>query len=171
MGREVRMVPPHWKHPKKWNPAGEYPQPMYDRTYEEAADEWMKEYADFLANPKEMATAKKADAPYFWDWHGQPPDKEYYRPYKSEDATWYQLWETVSEGTPVSPPFATKEKLAQYLAVNGDDWDKKRGNGGWGLERARAFVESGWAPSGAVLGNGVWLESKDIPWAQKKDRK
>ncbi len=29
----------------------------------------------------------------------------------------YQLWETVSEGSPISPVFATSEELADYLAI------------------------------------------------------
>lgn len=55
-----------------------------------------------------------------------PPEREYYRSWKDEDATWFQVWETVSEGTPVTPPFATKEELIDYLVANGDFWDQKR---------------------------------------------
>lgn len=36
----------------------------------------------------------------------------------------YQIWETVSEGSPISPVFATPEELAQYMAAHpwgGDD--------------------------------------------------
>ena len=159
MGREVRKVPPNWEHP---NNGYGHLQPMYDRTYDEAATEWMKEFDEFRADPKQQASALESDCKYYWDWSSMPPDKKYYRPYSAESATWFQLWETVSEGTPVSPPFATADELAQYLAVNGDDWDRKRGHGGWGIERAQAFVKAGWAPSLVVFGNTV-LESKDIP--------
>ena len=30
----------------------------------------------------------------------------------------YQMWETVSEGSPISPPFETPEELAHWLADN-----------------------------------------------------
>ena len=33
----------------------------------------------------------------------------------------YQLWETVSEGSPVSPVFATPEELAEWLVSPGND--------------------------------------------------
>lgn len=162
MGREVRMVPPNWEHPKQQGWRGERGdlQPMYDRDYATARTEWIKGLSEH--KPEEH------DGIDFWEYDSNPPDRDYYRPYATEDATWFQLWETVSEGTPVSPPFATKEELAQYLAVNGDDWDKKRGNGGWGIERARAFVEAGGAPSFAII-NGKMLDSKDLPFHLKQE--
>jgi hypothetical protein len=33
-----------------------------------------------------------------------PPDHP-----KGKEATWFQAWETVTEGTPVTPPFATTD--------------------------------------------------------------
>ena len=39
MGREIRNVPEGWVHPK--NEYGNY-QPMFDKTYKEAAEEWIK---------------------------------------------------------------------------------------------------------------------------------
>ena len=153
MGREVRKVPPNWEHPKQEH----YPdrlQPMYDRSYADARQDWLDGLVDH--KPEEN------DGLDYWETDGNPPDREYYRPYAGSDATWFQLWETVSEGTPVSPPFATLDELAQHLAVNGDDWDRKRGHGGWGIERAQAFVKAGWAPSLAII-DGRVLHSKDIP--------
>ncbi len=41
-----------------------------------------------------------------WEWT-EPPEGE-----------GYQLWETTSEGSPVSPVFATIEELCEYAAVN-----------------------------------------------------
>lgn len=60
---------------------------------------------------------------------------------------WWQVWETVSEGSPVTPAFATREELIDYLVANGDAWDQKRGDGGWSRENAESFVGDGWAPS------------------------
>lgn len=31
---------------------------------------------------------------------------------------WYQMWETTSEGSPISPPFETAEELAHWLVDN-----------------------------------------------------
>lgn len=73
----------------------------------------------------------------------------------------WQVWETVTEGSPISPVFATAEGLAEHLAKVGDDWDVKRGNGGWGIERAKAFVGAGWFPSMVLVGNTLH-ESKSV---------
>lgn len=60
---------------------------------------------------------------------------------------WWQVWETVSEGSPVTPAFATRGELIDYLVAVGDAWDQKRGEGGWKREAAESFVETEWAPS------------------------
>lgn len=73
----------------------------------------------------------------------------------------WQVWETVSEGSPVTPVYSTAEGLIDHLALYGDQWDQKRGDGGWGYERAKAFVGAGWAPSGASK-DGKFFESKDF---------
>lgn len=165
MGREVRMVPPNWEHPKEEGHNGEmHYVPMYDENYEDARREWLEKLA--AHKPEEH------DGLDYWEWDGGPPDRQYYRTWKDEEATWFQVWETVSEGTPVSPPFATKDELIEYLAKNGDWWDQKRCQGpplpwvtgnssdpGWGLEAATRFVNSGWAPSG-VITNGKYVEGK-----------
>jgi hypothetical protein len=56
----------------------------------------------------------------------------------------YQLWETVSEGSPISPVFETAEELAQWLAGN------RQGSidDGTTYEQWMRFIcGSGWAPS------------------------
>lgn len=54
---------------------------------------------------------------------------------------WWQLWETVSEGSPVSPAFATPEELASWLAAHEDrpKMDAPR----W----VEFLTDHGWAPS------------------------
>jgi hypothetical protein len=143
MGREIRMVPPNWEHPRDCN--GDY-HPLYDGDYETSARDWMDECLSWEAGTHKDATEYKAEHPFYWDWDGPPPDKEYYHP-KWDNATWCQVYETVSEGTPVTPPFATKEELIEYLVENGDFWDQKRGDGGWSRENATAFANRGWAPT------------------------
>jgi len=154
MGREIRRVIPNWEHPKK-----EYPnhrtrrmeegyQPLYDESYREAAAEWRKGFAGWEGGERAAHFAEKGEDYEFWDWDGMPPDKDYYRPeWKPEEMTWFQVYETVSEGTPVTPPFATKEELVDYLVANGDFWDQRRGDGGWSRDNAESFVGLGYAPS------------------------
>ena len=54
----------------------------------------------------------------------------------------WQVWETVSEGSPVTPVFDSAEALARHLSTEG----------AWGhvypYDVALRFVEAGWAPTG-----------------------
>jgi hypothetical protein len=178
MGREIRRVPPNWDHPKKqelrWVPKTGYAQveeyqPMYGHSFDEAAAEWKAEFLAWENGEKLQHMRDDGSLMEYWEWNGQPPDRAYYRPWKDEEATWFQLWETVTEGTPVSPPFATKQELAQYLAKHGDFWDEKRGNGGWGIERSSAFCESGWAPS-FVIQDGRVMQGTEAALAFGTDK-
>lgn len=64
----------------------------------------------------------------------------------------YQLWETVSEGSPVSPVFATEKEMIDYLCDNGYSW-----------EAAANFVRGpGWAPSMVLTGNGEMLKNIEM---------
>ncbi len=170
MGRELRRVPPNWEHPKRdeYNPATQRYEPdykpLYDRSCEEAWTEWQQAYLEWLTGEHARIAAEYGedkyplDQPYwsFCRWHGMPPDPEYYRPkWNDGEATWWQVYETVSEGTPVTPPFETREELVEYLIANGDFWDQKRRAEGssmpgapWTRKQAEAFVfGDGWAPS------------------------
>ena len=67
----------------------------------------------------------------------------------------YQVWETVSEGSPISPVFSTPEALARHMA--GTRWG---GDKGTPYETWLKFILGpGWAPSlvvsGGVVMNGV----------------
>ncbi len=165
MGREIRMVPPNWQHPKrtKYNPFKGIDetsfQPLFDESYSEASENWKKEFKIYYKTKQDIKNKSE-----FWDWDGGPPDKEFYRDFKDKEATWFCLYETVSEGTPVTPPFETKQELADYLAVNGDFWDQSRRKEGmsimecdpWGKEAAERFVfGSGYMPSMIVMSGKV----------------
>lgn len=168
MGREIRRVPPNWEHPRRdcthspWKGGcdeakqhgGKCYQPMHDSDAEAAFADWQEEYAEWLAGEHDRVNAEYGEAEYpkaepyraFCNWHGQPPDPNYYRTKWDESAaTWYQVYQTVSEGSPVTPPFATKEELIDYLVANGDFWDESRGKGGWSRENATSFVNRGFA--------------------------
>jgi len=153
MGREVRMVPPNWKHP-----IGDrgYLQPMHDENFEEALAEWKNGQAAWEAGTHEDFAEYGEDTSWE-DWAGEEPEPEYYRPWKAEEATWYQLWETVSEGTPVTPPFATKEELADYLVNVGEDFGRRQT---WPREAADNMMREEWAPS-FIARDGVIMEPKD----------
>lgn len=150
MGREIRRVPPNWQHPRytindapSFTHVGEY-KSLYDKDYETAAREWMEAFDLWRAGKHKDQPCDYAE--YFWDYDS-PPDKDLYRPKFETEPTWFQVYETVSEGSPVTPPFATPEELVEYLVAHGDAWDQKRRNAGWDRAAATAFVSRGWAPS------------------------
>lgn len=178
MGREIRRVPANWSHPKGERRNGQIDYlPMRDQDAESAWAEWQAEYAKWLAGEHDRIIAEygaddypKAE-PYraFCAWNGQPPDPAYYRPkWEEGSATWYQVYQTVSEGTPVTPPFATKEELVEYLVANGDFWDQRRRKDGvthmpcepWGRKAAESFVGAGFAPSMMVTHTAAGVDVK-----------
>ena len=59
----------------------------------------------------------------------------------------WQLWETVSEGSPISPVFPDAEGLAQWMASPAYRWGAAKAMDPMSIEAARGFVSSGWAPS------------------------
>lgn len=75
----------------------------------------------------------------------------------------YQIWETVSEGSPASKVFATKEELIEHLHKEGGTGIFKP------CTRAAAthFVEAGWAPSMAIINgysaDGINAYSAGLP--------
>lgn len=86
-----------------------------------------------------------------------PAVKEAYEAWtKTEPPTGegWQVWETVSEGSPVSPVFATDTALIAWLVSEG-----------YNEIAARRFTEQGWAMSMAVVvnsdGSGVYATNID----------
>jgi hypothetical protein len=170
MGREIRRVPPNWEHPKKevFDPlvramTKRY-QPLFDRPFAPAMREWIADWEAWEAGTHEDFAAHSKDCPNYWDWSSGPPDPHYYRPnWKEGEATWWQVYETVSEGTPVSPPFATPDELVNYLATHGDFWDQKRGDGPWDRRNAETFVKAGWAPSMTIMNGELRMARDGMP--------
>jgi hypothetical protein len=179
VGREIRRVPPNWEHPKhqvfnhRTNRLEEQYLPLRKIDVQTAWNGW---FADFLEFNYELQAGKHGKHGYdktqpylsFCDWYGKPPDPKHFRPaWPEETATWYQVYETVSEGTPVTPPFATKEELVDYLCTHGDFWDQARrmegksNCGPWSRKNAEAFVQSEWAPSMVIERNEQGVTIKE----------
>jgi hypothetical protein len=194
MGREIRRVPPTWEHPMRecrHNPwaggcataklnDGKCYHPLYDEDAETAWAEWLKEFDEWKAEEFERVIKEhpehdyKLDEPYsaFCHWHGQPPNAEYYRPkWKEEEATAFQMYETVSEGTPVSPVCATKDALIDYLMNHGDYWSQYRcaesgGDPRWSREAAEGFVKTEWSMSMMITPSGQMIQPSDAEMYQ-----
>jgi len=69
--------------------------------------------------------------------------QEDWEPIEPPEGDGYQIWETVSEGSPISPVFAEPEKLAAWMA--GRKWGADKGTS---AEQWLRFINGpGWAPS------------------------
>jgi hypothetical protein len=170
MGREIRRVPADWQHPRQrcrhspWGGGcdeakahgGECYKPLYDQPFREHAREWMDDclaWDNGTHEDLQSDAALKEQYPFYWMWNGGPPDESYYRPEWPEgSATHYQIYETVSEGTPVSPVFASLEELANWLVSQGTS-----------RAAADAFAHSGWVPSGVFTGGQFYQNYDALP--------
>lgn len=90
---------------------------------------------------------------------GQRADAEAWEPTDPPTGDGWQLWETVSEGSPISPVFATPDELAAWMS------DPARGNRWVPQETARRFIDTGWAPTGVgTPGRGYVSGVEAVGW-------
>lgn len=125
MGREVRRVPADWQHPRY--SADDAPHDKAVGRFKPLNDG----YADTAARFMEMATEEE----YMPDW-------------PEADRTHFMMYEDTSEGTPISPAFATPEELARWLADTGAS---SFGSMTASYEAWLRVAKGGFAPS-AVIG-------------------
>lgn len=149
MGREVRRVPADWQHPIDPE-TGNY-KPLLDgkdferrvREWDEGAAKWAEGLRDDYKGGWQPIGDVESES--YAEWAGQRPDADDYMPrWTDAERTHLMMYEDTSEGTPISPAFATAEKLARWLADTGASafGDQKASYEGW-LRVARG----GFAPS------------------------
>lgn len=113
---EIRRFPCWWRHPR--DEEGGYV-PTIDRTYEEALADYR--YSERLwalrRHPIQIMWPERTAGYSHEQWEGQPPDPRYYRreSWQESEADCVALYETLSEGTPLSPPFQDVEDLRQWM--------------------------------------------------------
>jgi hypothetical protein len=158
MGREVRRVPKDWQHPKKRefnylkNRYEEVYQPMFERSFAEAMDEWYAEWKAWERGDRPEYCSEEGSSLPYWEWSGPPPDPAYYMPqWPEHERTHLMMYESTSEGTPISPAFETPEELARWLA---DSNASAFGSCTATYEQWLSTCRRGWAPS-AIATNGV----------------
>jgi len=123
MGREVRRVPRNWQHPRDeeggFIPMSEYFPYNAEEIEEGLRDGWLED-----------------DPPNY----GCPVMPEW----SEDERTHFQMYETVTEGTPISPVMETLEDLARWLADN-----KANASAGQTAtyEQWLTMIKAGWAPS------------------------
>ena len=108
MGMEIRRVPKDWVHPTYdfGVNEGEYI-PMFGKIYIDELNKWLSNHFNWLAgNHKDQVLNPEAtkNIKFFSEWDGDPPSIEDHLPvdYDVTKATHFQVYETVTEGTPVS---------------------------------------------------------------------
>jgi hypothetical protein len=156
MGRQVRRVPKDWIHPR--NEHGNYI-PMFDRSYREAAHEWIEDFMLWQDGKRRTFSGEIVDVSesekkyYFWDWSGPPPQEEDFRPdWPEETRTHLQMYEDCTEGTPISPVMEAPEELARWLADNNAS---SFGRMTATYDQWLATIKAGWAPSAIIDSGGM----------------
>lgn len=157
MGREIKRVPLDFDWPISWvwpgymtNVCSEevsYCLPKEQKEDSEKVCEYCRKAAK-LANRE----IKSHGCP---EWQVGPPQGD-----------GWQMWETTTEGSPISPVFATPEELAQWLADTGaSSFGKMTAS----YKDWLTMIKEGWAMSAAVSSRG--LESGVQFVAQEKRKK
>ena len=177
MGREIRRVPKGWEHPQKercphWGGLDAHGEPgdyqhrkcfksLYDKDFETAAREWISNFEAFQRGEHPKQDWIQKFYKYYWEYDG-PPDVDYYREiaWTEAEATCYQIYETVSEGTPTSPVFETLDEMRVWLIQQG-----------YSEKAAENFTKDGWVPSAVYTPetgfiSGIEVAGLDLP---KKD--
>ena len=152
MSREIRRVPLDWKHPenescphlngldwshKRHSSSHEFQygkcfRPILDKDFDTALQDWINEYKLW----KNGEHPNQEDYSY-QEYAGHPPNPEDYRPaWTPKEAIGYQIYETVSEGTPISPVFEILDEMKEWLLSEG-----------YSEFASQKFIEDGWAPS------------------------
>jgi hypothetical protein len=135
MGREVRMVPPDWAHPlndtgsrrpllrgpfadayEEWATISV---PRWHQQRAKWAEGWVASYKDGGWEPRHAHDACMSFEAYAGVCPASPNPADYMPTFAPGTATHLMMYETCSEGTPISPAFSTPEELAHWLADTG----------------------------------------------------
>jgi hypothetical protein len=154
MGREVRKVPASWKHPK--NAHGNYT-PLLEGPFSKTLEKWKIGKIKWAEKLREdikgnwIPINEKLKSETYESWAGEEPNPEDFMPeWPAELCTHYLLYETCTEGTPISPVMTSPEELAQWLV---DNEASAFADMTATYEQWLAVCKGSWAPS-AVLMNG-----------------
>lgn len=120
----------------------------------DAINQWIVVDAECarLGLPKECATC--GGKGHIWESNEAKDTYEQWEPYDPPAGAGYQIWETVSKGSPISPVFARPEDLARWMSRS-----TRLGCNETSYEAWLAFINGpGWAPSMAVVNGGSGVE-------------
>lgn len=125
MTRHVRRVPADWEHPHDGfysDGTIRYLALRDGPSFAAHAARWDADAAQWNNGEFPADTNKTQQSLTFEEWEGPRPDPNDYMPlWADNERTHYMMFETSTEGTPVSPPFETPEALAQWMVANNKD--------------------------------------------------
>jgi len=129
MGRRIRRVARDWRHPR--DETGRLIPLRDGAAYPALVEQWdvgAKKWAEglYLAfDGKWVPFDEDQQGLSYEAWAGLRPDPANFMPLWCEDErTHVMLYETTTEGTPISPAFGTCEELATWIIANaaGNVW-------------------------------------------------
>ena len=171
MGREVRRVPADWDHPRDGRG---HLIPLHEKSHRDALAEW-EDARELFARRRhrtldgEIEPLDAEGWTSFEEYYGERPDPADYMPdWTDEQRTHLQMYETCSEGTPLSPPMETPEELALWLANNRAS---AFGNTAASYEEWLGSCRSGYAPTMVFTpGKGIQSGVASCPWLTSSKR-
>ena len=160
MSREIRRVPKDWSHPKTSD--GKFVG-LFDGAdnYDNDLSEWMEGYQMWGSGVCEVYGKSEKWEPIddkyknmrYSDYAGGMPSPDDRMPaWEEHEKTHIMMYETCSEGTPISPAFETPEELAHWLADNNAS---AFGSQTATYEQWLSTCKSGWAPSAVMRGGKI----------------
>lgn len=123
----ARRVPPDWTHPK--DQRGRYI-PLRDgselvqrtREWDEAVAKWNEGLRYDYDTMQWMPIEGGSQGMTYAEYNGERPDPREYTPlWPLSRCTHWQMYEEVTEGTPISPVFASAEELARWMAEHDEN--------------------------------------------------
>lgn len=118
MASELRRVHKDWQHPKK---DGEYVR-LFGGSWSANARRWDARKARWDAGERPDYAGPEHTTLSYEDWDGARPFVDEYMPdWPMAERTHFQLYECVTEGTPVSPVFDSVEAMIRWHADQGED--------------------------------------------------
>lgn len=118
MGRKLKRVPLDFNHPMGHGWEGYCPdietfQELFGEKYE-----FLYQYNDCgdICDKCEVNAGECSESAGYCFWHNPENKAKWYKDVPEGDG--YQLWETTTEGSPISPVFKTLEELCEYAEKN-----------------------------------------------------
>jgi len=160
MSRELRMVRHDWKHPKGAN--GRY-LGLFEgciRKWEEGRERWEEGFV-WSYNEDDWIAKNSKHLKMSYEDHNGPEcsDRTHMPDWTDEEKTHFQMYETTSEGTPISPVFDNKNDLAQWLVDNNAS---RFGSVTATYDQWMSIINSGWVPSFVMSKGKIHLDFEGL---------